>query len=93
MRLHLYNVILEPLVTEKVSGQQAEGKYAFRVHPHANKKSVREAVEKIFNVHVTGVNTSVVPGKWKRVRFRPGLTAEWKKATVTLREGEKIEFV
>lgn len=93
MRLHLYNVILEPLVTEKVSGQQAEGKYAFRVHPEANKNSVREAVEKIFNVHVTGVNTSVVPGKWKRVRFRPGLTAEWKKATVTLREGEKIEFV
>lgn len=93
MRLHLYNVILEPLVTEKVSGQQAEGKYAFRVHSHANKKSVREAVEKIFNVHVTGVNTSVVPGKWKRVRFRPGLTEEWKKATVTLREGEKIEFI
>lgn len=93
MRLHLYGVLLEPLITEKSTGQKEEGRYSFRVHPDANKKSVREAVEKIFNVHVTKVNTSVVPGKWKRVRFRPGLTAEWKKATVTLKEGEKIEFV
>ena len=93
MRLHLYDVILGPLVTEKSSAQHKEGKYAFRVHTQANKKSVKEAVEKIFNVHVTEVNTAVVPGKWKRVRFRPGLTEEWKKATVTLREGEKIEFV
>jgi len=54
---------------------------------------VKEAVEKIFNVHVTKVNTRLVPGRWKRVRFRPGLTAAWKKATVTLKEGEKIELV
>lgn len=93
MRLHLYDVIQEPVVTEKSTGQKEEGKYTFRVHPEANKNSVKEAVEKIFNVHVTRVNTRVVPGRWKRVRFRPGLTAEWKKATVTLKEGEKIEFV
>ncbi len=93
MRLHLYDVIQEPLVTEKSTGQKEEGKYTFRVHPEANKNSVKAAVEKIFNVHVSKVNTRVVAGKWKRVRFRPGLTAEWKKATVTLKEGEKIEFV
>lgn len=93
MRLHLYDVILEPLVTEKSTGQKEEGKYSFRIHSEANKKSVKEAVEKIFNVHVTKVNTRLVPGKWKRVRFRPGLTSEWKKATVTLKAGEKIEFV
>lgn len=93
MRLHLYNVILEPVVTEKVTHQIEKGKYSFRVHPDANKRSVKEAVEKIFNVHVTKINTHVVPGKWKRVRFRPGLTAEWKKATVTLKQGEKIGFV
>ena len=93
MRLHLYDVVLAPLVTEKSTGQGEKGKYTFRVHPAANKKSVREAVEKIFNVHVTKVNALRVPGKWKRVRFRPGLTAEWKKATVTLKTGEKIEFV
>ncbi len=93
MRLHLYDVIQEPLITEKSTAQREENRYSFRVHPKANKKEVKEAVEKVFNVHVTKVNTSVTPGKWKRVRFQPGLTAEWKKATVTLREGEKIEFV
>lgn len=93
MRLHLYDVIMEPLITEKSTGQKKQGRYSFRVHPKANKDSVKEAVEKIFNVHVTKVNTSIIPSRWKRVRFRPGLTVERKKATVTLREGEKIEFV
>lgn len=93
MKLHLYDVIQEPLVTEKSTGQNARGKYSFRVHKSANKKSVKEAVEKIFNVHVTKVNTNIVPGKWKRVRLQPGRTAEWKKATVQLKEGEKIELV
>ena len=93
MRLHLYDVIQEPVITEKSTGQNADRKYSFRVHPGANKKSVKEAVEKIFNVHVTKINTRVVSGHWKRVRFHPGLTAEWKKATVTVKEGEKIEFV
>ena len=93
MRLHLYDVIQEPVITEKSTGQNADRKYSFRVHPDANKKSVKEAVEKIFNVHVTKINTRVVLGRWKRVRFHPGLTAEWKKATVTVKEGEKIEFV
>ncbi len=93
MRLHLYDVIIDPRITEKTTAKQREGKYTFRVHPDANKKSVKEAVEKIFNVHVTRVNTSITPAKWKRVRFRPGLTAEWKKATVSLKQGEKIELV
>lgn len=93
MRLHLYDIIKEPVVTEKSTAQNAEGKYTFRVHRGANKKEVKEAVEKIFNVHVTKVNARVMAGRWKRVRFRPGLTAEWKKITVTLKEGEKIEFV
>lgn len=93
MRIHLYDVILDPRITEKSTAQNEQAKYTFRVHPCANKKSVKEAVEKIFNVHVSRVNTSIAPSKWKRVRFRPGLTAEWKKATVTLREGEKIELI
>lgn len=93
MRLHLYDVLLEPLITEKSTGGKEQGRYSFRVHAGANKNSVREAVEKIFNVHVTKINTQILPGKWKRVRVRPGLTAEWKKAIVTLKEGEKIEFV
>ena len=93
MKLHLYDVILGPLITEKATAQKEQGKYTFRVHTGANKKSVKESVEKIFNVHVRKITTRLAPGKWKRVRFRPGMTAVWKKATVTLKEGEKIELI
>ena len=93
MKLHLYDVIQEPLITEKVArATEKLRKYAFRVHPGANKKEIKSAVEKIFNVHVTRVNTLNNMGKWRRVRYRPGQTADWKKAIVTLKEGEKIDI-
>lgn len=93
MKLHLYEIIQEPLITEK-GARDAEklGKYTFRVHPKANKKEIKSAVEKAFNVHVTGVNTLNNFGKWRRVRFQPGMTADWKKAIVTLKKGEKIDI-
>ncbi len=93
MRLHLYEIIQEPLITEKVTKESEKlGKYAFRVHPKANKKEIKSAVEKTFNVHVTGVNTLNNYGKWRRVRFQPGMTPDWKKAIVTLKKGEKIDI-
>ena len=93
MKLHLYDVIQEPLITEKMTRDAEKfGKYAFRVHPKANKKEIQSAVEKVFNVHVTRVNTLNNSGKWRRVRFQPGKTADWKKAIVTLKKGEKIDI-
>ncbi len=93
MKLHLYDVLREPLITEKISRETEKlGKYAFSVHPKANKKEIKSAVEKIFNVHVTRVNTLQTAGKWRRVRFQPGKTADWKKAIVTLKKGEKIDI-
>lgn len=93
MKLNLYDVIMEPLITEKVSqASQKWNKYAFKVHPEANKKSIKSAIEKVFNVHVLNVNTCNQKGKWRRVRFQPGLTAAWKKAVVTLKKGEKIDL-
>ncbi len=93
MKLNVYDVIVEPLITEKVAaGTEKLGKYAFRVHPTSNKKQIKSAVEKIFNVHVTRVNTANMDGKWRRVRFQPGKTASWKKAVVTLKKGEKIDL-
>ena len=93
MKLHLYEVIQDPVVTEKIT-KQAElySKYAFRVHPSANKKQVRSAVEKIFNVHVTKINVLTNLGKWRRIRHQPGRTSDWKKAIVTLKKGEKIDI-
>jgi large subunit ribosomal protein L23 len=93
MKIHLYDIIQEPLITEKITaGQEKLHKYAFRVHPKANKKEIKSAVEKIFNVHVTRVNTLNNTGKWRRVRYQPGKTADWKKAIVTLKAGEKIDI-
>lgn len=93
MKLNLYDVIQEPLITEKITRETEKyNKYAFRVHPTANKKMIKSAVEKIFNVHVTNVNTVNNSGKWRRVRFQPGKTANWKKAIVTVKPGEKIDI-
>jgi large subunit ribosomal protein L23 len=88
-----FDVIVEPVITEKITKDSPKlSKYAFRVQPSANKKEIKAAVEKIFNVHVLRVNTLNVSGKWRRVRFQPGKTANWKKAIVTLKKGEKIDI-
>ncbi len=93
MKLHLYDIILEPLITEKITKVSEKlRKYAFSVHPQANKKEVKSAVEKIFNVHVIRVNVMNYDGKWRRVRYQPGKTAGVKKAIVTLKAGEKIDI-
>lgn len=93
MKLNVYDVIIEPLITEKIAVQSEKlGKYAFKVHRDANRKQIKSAVEKIFSVHVTRVNTLNNMGKWRRVRFQPGRTAQWKKAIVTLKKGEKIDI-
>jgi large subunit ribosomal protein L23 len=93
MDLGLYDIIVEPWITEKISqATQKANQYGFKVHPNANKKEIKSAVEKIFNVHVEGVNTINVGGKWRRVRHQPGKTPDWKKAIVTLKDGEKIDY-
>ncbi len=93
MKLNLYDVVIEPLITEKISkAAETMSQYGFRVHPQANKKEIKAAVEKIFSVHVESVNTLNVRGKWRRVRHVPGKTTAWKKAIVTLQKGEKIDM-
>lgn len=88
----IYDLVRYPLITERALLQQDKGKYTFRVHPEASKGEIKEAIETIFSVKVAKVNTSTVRGRLKRVRFRPGYTAEWKKAVVTLKPGQKIEL-
>lgn len=90
--MNVYDVIREPLITEKGTNQEKMRKYFFHVRRDAKKYEIREAVERLFNVKVAAVNTMVIGGKWKRVRFQPGKTSDWKKAIVTLKEGQKIEF-
>jgi large subunit ribosomal protein L23 len=92
VNMNIHDVIREPLITEKGTGQEKQRKYYFRVDKHASKRQIRDAVEKFFNVKVEKVNTMLVGGKWKRVRFAPGMTPDWKKAAVTLSEGQKIDL-
>ncbi len=90
--MHLYEVLRRPLITEKNTELQTEGKYAFEVAREANKHQIKQAVEKAFKVKVTGVNVMTAPGRTRRVGRRQVLTSSWKKAIVTLSPGDKIEF-
>jgi large subunit ribosomal protein L23 len=86
------DVILRPVVSEKSYGLLDHGVYTFIVHPDANKIEIRQAVEKIFDVRVTNVNTLNRKGKRKRQRKKPifGKRADTKRAIVTLAEGDRI---
>ena len=90
--LHPYEVIVRPLITEKATILAGEHKYAFEVVRRANKNQIREAVQKGFNVHVTKVNTLNVRGKNRRLGRRYSRTRDWKKAIVTLAEGDTIQI-
>ena len=90
--MHPYEVLCRPLITEKNTSLQALGKYAFEVAGDANKQQVKEAVEKAFKVKVTAVNMISVSGKTRIVGRRQVLTRSWKKAIVTLKPGDNIQF-
>ena len=90
--MHLYEVLRRPLITEKDTTLQAEGKYSFEVAREANKHQIKQAVEKAFKVKVTAVNVLTVPSKGRRMRGRQVLTPSWKKAIVSLKSGDKIGF-
>ena len=90
--MHLYEALRRPMITEKNTILQEQNKYVFEVAKEANKPQIKQAVEKAFKVKVTTVNMMMVPGKSKRVGRRVVQTQSWKKAIVTLKAGDKIEF-
>ena len=90
--MHLYEVLRRPLITEKNTMLQAQGKYAFEIAREANKPQIKQAVEKAFKVKVLAVNVMTVPGKTRRVGRQQVLTQSWKKAIVTLKPGDRIEL-
>jgi len=90
--MHLYEVLRRPLITEKNTLLQAQGRYVFEVADKANKQQVRQAVETAFKVKVTAVNVMTVPGKKRHMGRREVQSPSWKKAVVTLKPGDKIEL-
>ena len=92
MKHDMYSVIRRPLLTEKSLTRSEEGQYAFEVQISAGKDEVRRAVERIFDVRVVSVNTSIQRGKKKRIGRTWGKRPNWKKAVVTLADGQFIDF-
>ena len=94
--MEITEVLRQGILTEKSVQQQGQNKYTFKVAVNANKIEIRRAVETLFKVKVVSVNTMRMPGKAKMIRRRgapprPLPAREWKKAIVTLREGQTID--
>jgi len=90
-------ILIQPLLTEKMTELTSKRQYAFKVDLNANKITIGKAVEKKFNVNVTSVRTANVKGKIKSQMSKRGRIAgrrsDWKKAIVTLKEGQTIDFL
>lgn len=86
------SVVIRPIVSEKSFAMIEHNRYTFEVDKRASKPQIAQAVEEIFGVKVTDVNTMNVSGKPRRLRTAKGHTPSWKKAIVTLKDGDKIEF-
>lgn len=84
------DILIRPIISEKSTAAMADRRYTFEVHPDANKVQIKQAVEEIFKVKVQKVNTMNVRGKRKRVGRSVGYRSDWKKAIVTLAEGQSI---
>jgi large subunit ribosomal protein L23 len=87
-----HDVLISPVISEKSYGLIDEGKYTFIVHPDANKTEIKIAVEKVFNVKVTNVNTVNRAGKRKRTRLGFGKRNDTKRAIVSLAAGDRIDL-
>ena len=93
MKRDPYDVLVKPLLTEKITGlQEAANRIAFVVQNDVNRIEVRQAVESVLKVKVKSVNIMNVMGKKKRQGRYLGKRADWKKAIITLHEGEKVEL-
>jgi large subunit ribosomal protein L23 len=102
--MDIYQIIRRPLVTEKGTHQSQQsheatrhkdargGAYTFEVHAEASKPWIKQAIEKIYNVKVKAVRTACRKGKSRRVKFKIGKTADWKKAVVVLEANHHIDL-
>lgn len=85
-------IIKAPVITEKSEIARSEGTYTFKVDPRANKTEIKSAIERLFNVKVKSIRTLNVKPKKRRVGRYTGMTNRWKKAIVTLEEGQTIDL-
>jgi len=93
MKVDSHRVLIRPLLTEKITGlREKTNTVGFVVHPDANRIQIRQAVEALLKVKVDKINIMNIRGKMKRLGRFSGRRSDWKKALVTLKEGEKLEM-
>jgi len=93
MKMDIHRILIQPLLTEKITGlREKSNTVGFVVHPDANRVQIKQAVEALLKVKVHKVNLMNVRGKVKRLGRFSGKRSDWKKAFVTLKEGEKLEM-
>lgn len=89
----IYDILVEPFITEKSNKLHDKlGKVVFKVNIDSTKHEIKRAIELLFKVKVLAVNTILMQGKKRRVRHSIGRRPNWKKAIITLEEGQTIEF-
>jgi len=86
------DILIRPIISEKTTGMMELNKYVFEVSMKSNKLMVRRAVKELFGVQPEKINIMRVRGKKKRIRYQVGTTSAWKKAIVTLKDGDKIDI-
>ena len=91
-KIHLYDKILSPLLTEKSTNLSEQNKIIFKVHLKSNKKNLKKNIEKIFKVNVIKINTINTKGKTKLVKGKKSKKPGYKKAIVTLKKGQSIDL-
>ena len=91
--MNRYDIIKRPLDTEKLDRiRDRENKFAFEIDMKANKTEVKQAIEQLFKVKVVDIKTAIVRGKFRRIGKSEGQKSNWKKAIVTLKEGDAISL-
>ena len=92
MKKNIYNIIRQPVVTEKTTKISENNQFVFRVSIDSNKEIIKEAVEKIYKVKVKCINTIKIKGKRKTFKGTKGKRSDYKKAIVSLKEGETLDY-
>ena len=89
---NLYNTVIAPIITEKATKISEKNQYVFKVRIDSNKKEIKEAIEKLFKVKVKSVNTTKIKGKIKIFKGTKGRRSDYKKAIISLNEGENLDY-
>lgn len=90
--INIYNTILSPIITEKATKVSENNQYVFKVPLNSNKENIKHAIEKLFKVKVKSINTLKVKGKNKTFKGTKGKRSDYKKAIVSLKEGENLDY-